>query len=46
MEVCISSDDAIIVKNMYTEILLVFICEMWPSVPDVSVIEVLLMFLK
>ena len=32
-----SPDDALIVRNMYIEILWVFICEMWPSIPIVSV---------
>ena len=37
-EVCISPDDALIVRNIYIEILPVFICETWTSIPVVSVI--------
>ena len=37
LHVCISPNDALIAQNIYREILSLFICEIWPSIPVVSV---------
>ena len=38
MQVCIPANDALTVRNIHIEILLVYICKMWPSIPVVVLI--------